>query len=177
VTVDDNAPVADLEQFDGEFTPSAGGRLPNLEAVPPGDYDWTILRAELSTTPKTGDRILRLDLKCEQSGQAVQHVYFFRQQEQVNHLGGDLAVLGFPVGTWTPSQGKKFSAELPKAVGELPGRRFKGTRANNKDKADATKTYHNLYLNARLPDADPGTLAQATQPASQPANGGDEIPF
>ena len=168
----------DLEQFDGEFVPQQNPNFqPGLDTIADGSYDWTILHASLDLTPRTQDRLLRLELKCEQTTQVVQHTYFLTGVDRVNMLGGDLATLGFEVGTWTAEHGKKFSQELPKAVAELPGIRFKGTKKANPGKNDPTKVYHNLYVNSRIPGrvevpARSGRAGTTAAPA-----GANSIPF
>lgn len=155
---------SDLEAFDDDFTPSQSGYRPGLEAVADGNYDWTILHATLDLTQRTQDRILRLELRCEQTAQVIEYPYFLRGQPQVDRLGGDLSTLGFDVGTWNSAHGKKFSVELPKAITQLPGIRFNGTKKTNSNKDNPEKPYHNLFLNARLPSADPALAEQNSIP-------------
>lgn len=170
----------DLEQFDDAFAPKQG--ITNgLEALADGAYDFTILNANISTTKNSGTTILRLEIKCEQLGSIVEKPYFMTGQEQIDRLGGDLATLGFPAGTWNKEHGKKFSVEMAKAIDQLPGLRFKGTKKTNPNKSDPSKPYHNLYINAPLPKA--GSVGGpvmtpdigANSGVTQPANSG--IPF
>jgi hypothetical protein len=172
----------ELEAYDDGFTPQQSSNFrPGLEAIADGSYDFTILTADLSRTPKTNDLILRWELRVEQTAQVVERSYFFRRQEDVDRLGGDLSVLGFDVGLWK-APARPFSKELPKAVVQLPGRRFKGTKKANPGKDDPSKIYQNLYVNARLPDAAAGSLPPPSTPAPSsaepPASAEDnEMPF
>jgi hypothetical protein len=165
---------SDLEQFDSAFTPQQSGNFkPGLDALADGIYDFTILASNLDRTPKSNDLIIRVELRVEQTAQVVEFAYFLRDQAQADRLGGDLSILGFPVGTWTPKHGKKFSEELPKAVGQMRGLRFKAQKKANPSKNDPQKIYQNLYLQAKLSNADPHNLP-ATASATEKK---DEIPF
>lgn len=164
----------ELEAYDDGFTPQQSSNFrPGLEAVADGSYDFTILTADLGRTAKSNDLILRLELRVESTAQVVEHVYFFNRQENVDRLGGDLSVLGFDVGLWRPPA-RPFSKELPKAVGQIPGRRFKGTK---KSSTKDGKTYQNLYLNARLPDAAAGSAAPSGGAPAQVNDDDNSIPF
>lgn len=166
----------DLASFDDAFTPQQSSNFrPGLDALAPGSYDFTILSAALDITQKSQDRILRVELRVEQTAQVIEHCYFFQRQESVDRLGGDLATLGFDVGLWKPPH-RPFSKELPRALVQLPGRRFKGTKAVNPAKDNSGKLYHNLWINSRLPD---GAVPPTSSGQSPPATGqsADSIPF
>jgi hypothetical protein len=166
--------ASELEAYDDGFTPQQPSNFrPGLEVIADGSYDFMILTADLGRTAKSKELILRLELRVEQTGQVVERAYFFTQQEDVDRLGGDLSVLGFDVGLWKPPT-RPFSKELPKAVGQLPGRRFKGTKKANSAKDNSGKVFQNLYVNARLPDAAQGTTTATAPPSGEAEN---EIPF
>lgn len=168
----------DLEQFDDAFTPKQG-ITSGIEAISDGAYDFTILNAALTTTKTSQTLILRMEIKCESLGVVAEKPYFLTSQEQIDRLGGDLATLGFPVGTWNAANGKKFSVEMSKAIGQLPGLRFKGTKKTSENKKDATKPYHNLYINSPLPKA--GSIGAPPMSAdigtAQTPVAAGEIPF
>lgn len=166
---------SDLEQFDQGFVPTERNSQfrPGLDSIPDGDYSWSIVSAELTTTQKSETRILRTELRCEELGKVIERVYFLTTQEQADRLGGDLATLGYDVGTWTAQHGKKFSAELVKAVMTMAGRRFKGTKKTAPNKNQPEKPYHNLYINAPLSGL--ATAPIATHHVAAPS--ANEIPF
>jgi hypothetical protein len=161
----------DIARFDHDFTPQQAGNFrPSLEAIPDGDYDWTILTASFDETPKEKKRILRLEVKCEQTTKVVEKVYFFESQQNVDVLGGDLSTLGFDVGEWK-APARPFSQEIHKAIAKLPGMRFRGTKKTNKQ-------YPNLFITARLADATPAQRAvPSTNGTAANVNQADTIPF
>lgn len=172
-TASQTAECPDLDAYGDGFTPQQPGNFkPGLDALADGSYDFTILNAALELTPKQNIRICRAEFRVEQTGQIVERSWFLNNQEKVDQFGGDLAVLGFPVGTWKGQLG----VEIPKAVVQLAGRRFKGTKVTAPNKQDANKPWHNLYINARLPDAAAATFGPNGTPAGG-SNGGGVIPF
>jgi hypothetical protein len=154
-----------LAEFDRDFTPQkpAGSFRSGLDTVADGDYAWTILSAEFRITTKSGDSILSLEVRNEGTAQVVEKAYFLRTQQNVNILGGDLEMLGFDVGNWKPPT-RAFSIELDKAIPQLRGRRFQGTKKTVPNRDKPHEPYHNLYINARLDNA-------TQMPPQQQANG------
>lgn len=144
--------VSELAAYDDAFNPqSVPSRPPGLEALPGGSYDFEIEAAEFTRTLYSKELILRWLLRVlsgERAGLRVEHAYFFRRQQQVDVLGAHLCTLGFDADKWKPQAGRRFSDELPKAVPKMPGIRFHA-RKETESGSDG-KTYHVLYLNARL---------------------------
>jgi hypothetical protein len=144
---DDVEVFEDLTQYDETFDPTAvGQRRPGLDSIPDGTYDWTILTAKREMTSRTNERILRLELRNETTGQVVDLHYYFRTQQAVNRLGQDLATLGFDVANWTVANDRPVHVELPRAVADLPGRRFVGKKVTRPNKKAPDKPYHNLDI-------------------------------
>src|SRR5688500_6456877 len=105
-----NDVMEELSRFNDEFAPDTGRRL-GVESLPDGDYDLQILEAELTRTEKKRDPILRLALRILDGPAAdreIERAYFLTSQDGVNRLGGDLLLLGFDVGKWTPQHGRNF---------------------------------------------------------------------
>jgi hypothetical protein len=160
--------IEELSRYDRDYAPQAG-RRPGIDTLADGDYDFSIQGAILDRTEKNREPILKLELKAAPGGNVIEHVYFFRTQDAIDRLGADLCTLGFDADQWTAQNGRRFSAELPAAVARLTGVRFRGHKtAVQKD----GKTFHNLYVNARLAGTPmPGTapLPRTPRPAPQPA--------
>jgi len=171
----------DLDGFGDQYAPEATGFLPNLEALADGTYDFTILAADVGWSNRRlncGDRLIRIEILAEQVGLRVEHTYWLTRQEGFNQFGFDCAILGLPSATW--GKQVKLSQAIPEACRSIRGRRFKGSKTHNvgtKVGSDGkVKTYHNLFVNARLPDAQAGTLPP--QPVDAGAGASDnEIPF
>jgi hypothetical protein len=168
--------AGNLSQFDNELAPSRpqGSQRAGLDMVADGDYDWTVLSGEIRVTPKSGDTIVALEIRCEATGQVVERASFLSSQQNADILAGDLLTLGFDTPNWKASAGRPFSQELPKALAAVAGRRFRGTKKANNSNG---KTYHNLYLNSRLPDAVPGQTASPLNGQLATDQTRDVIPF
>lgn len=167
----------DIDRWDREYKPEQNTQRAGPELLPDGDYDFQIVSAELTVTPKTEEPIFRLTLRVltpgMYQGQLLERVNFFRTQANVDRLGGDLITLGFDADQWTVKAGRPFSKELQKAAPLLRGRCFKGRKqANPSD--DGKKTYHNLYCNTRLPDQ---PVPDNVDVPALPSGEGDAIPF
>ena len=161
-----------FDNFNDGFTPQTGA-AGGLDGIPDGDYDCTILTASLETTKRSGDDIVRAEIRFESLGIVGEKVWFFRNQENANRFGGDCATLGFSTGDW--GKGIPLSKAIPDAVAQLSGKRFKGTK---KQSISGGKTYHNLYVNAALPPStDPDVLAAAANYNSAPAAADVTVPF
>lgn len=160
-----------LNEFNDGFQPHQGQQFPDLSALADGVYDFTILKANLEKTKQQGKNIIKVECRCEQTTQLVEKVYFLDSRENLERFGGDMGTFGFPVGTWG-KPGAELGKVVPDAIGKLPGKRFKGTKktANVGD-----KTYHNLYVNSRLPDADPAAIPMTASNAGD--DGSSDTPF
>lgn len=145
-----------LAKFDDAFAPIQPGRIPNLDAIPDGDYTMEVASVELQTTARTGEPIVRWLLKILDGPTArvpkVEWANFLRGQDQANLLGADLLILGLPTDTWIPGHpsGKRFSEELPTGLLTLVGVAFTATKSS---KSSGDKTYHNLRIKGLSSDA------------------------
>ena len=152
-----------LSQFDDTFQPMAPGRTPNVDALADGEYTMEIISAELVTTPKTGEAILRWIYKIHAGesyvGNRIEAATFFRNAEACNMLGADLLVLGIPTNDWKASAGKPFSKMLPECLPGLSGIHFAATKIS---RVVGSKTYHNIRIKTR------------TEPAAMPS---EPLPF
>lgn len=157
---------SDLDGYNDEFVPENHGFTPNLDQLPDGGYEFTILGAEIGWSKRkinSGDRVIRVELQVS-NGMTVEHTYWLNKQRDVNQFGYDCGVLGLDSKTWgKPSA--PLSMALPAACLALRGRRFKGSKTSNKN-AQTDKVYHNLAINLRLPDT-----------ATVVAESSDEAPF
>jgi hypothetical protein len=131
-----------LEHFDQGFIPRTSNFLPGLESLTDGVWVFTIQSAELTKTPRSDDDIVRWTYDVE-NAHRVEATTFLRTQANANSLGSDLFLLGFATNTWTAANNKLFSHELPKALANVKGIRF---RAQKTSKVDGSKTYHNLKI-------------------------------
>lgn len=167
----------ELAAFDQDFKPQAG-RRPGLDVLPDGSHDFQITSAEMARTEKSNDLIMRLGLRVAASGLAVEHVYFFRTQQNVDILGSDLCTLGIDADQWR-SPARPFSRELPAALPRLVGIRFRGKKESKPKKDDPTKFHHNLYVNQRIEGgAAPAAYSpDAASGPAYPAPTSSDIPF
>jgi hypothetical protein len=174
------ADLRDLEEFDDDFKPAEVNQKPGVGDLADGNYEIEIENAELVNTPQTGELILRWSLKVFDGprnyiGFRFETASFFRTQSNVDFLGKDLGTLGFPTDKWNRQHGTSFSKELAKAVPQLRGIRYLAKKVATKDKQDAAKVYHNLYINKRVGvppvSSAPGAMTSAYVP---PASGEPE---
>ena len=164
----------ELSQFDQTFTPQSGIR-PGIDSLPDGDYDCEIITADIGRTEKTNELILRLGLRTN-VGAVVEYAYFFRTQQSVDILGGDLVTLGFDADQWKPPA-RPFSTELPRVVPMLVGLRFRARKKTAQNQKDPSKPFHNLYVNQRLnTSAAPSGYVPTSAPTQASADS-DPIPF
>lgn len=170
--------LSQLEQFDDEFStekPEGFNRRPGVDALDGGDYQFKIIDAEIAQIEKTGDLVLRVGLQIlsgpSNLGGVIERTYWLNDQTAINILGADLVCLGFDADQWHGD--RKFSKELPLAVGKLAGVCFKGHKRENNSNG---KVYHNLYVNQRIAGTtQPMPQSVFSQPAQDiPAN---EVPF
>lgn len=173
-----------LEQFDSQFNARDAGRVPaGLETLPDGDYSLEIVRADLQTTKKTGETILRWFYRVldgAQAGQQVEATAFFRTLANVNNVGADLELLGHSTADWTAANGKPFSKMLPQVLPLLVGIKFRG-RKESTPGANG-RTFPNLRILARSAAPAAMPAGPATAPSFQATGaitflGGDPLPF
>ena len=127
----------DFSSFDDDFAPQPAIR-PGLDTLSDGAYDFEILDAEL-TRAKNGDSICTLGLKAS-TGQVVQQTYWLNRQANVNRMGYDFGVLGYPVAA-------PLNESIPAAVAQLPGTKFRGIKSSRTYEG---KLYHDLAVSTRL---------------------------
>ncbi len=142
---------AELESFDSSFKPQESGMRLGLEILPDGDYDFQITSMVLERTKKENTLILRQGLRVLSGshgvGKELERAYFFKSQQNVDILGGDLCRLNFDADKWTTANNRPFSKELQAVLPKCVGLRFRGKKSSN---ADNGKTYHNLYINSLI---------------------------
>ena len=139
-----------LEQFDNGFRPTRPGINPGIDTLPDGEYTVVIDKAELTKTKNTGQDLIRWSLSVEGDMATVGYddASFLSSQQNVNTLGADLMALGIPCDQWTPSNGKRFSVELPKALATLRGVRVSVSKTSSTN-SQTGKTYHNVRFLGR----------------------------
>jgi hypothetical protein len=168
---------SDLASFDASYRPESPIRA-GIDTLSDGDYDFEVRKAELTRTAKTNDRILRIELLA--GGRCVEWVHFLSTQSSMNQLGADLCVLGFDADRWG-QPGRSVAVELPKAVAQLPGRRFRATKRTDRPTEGqyAGRSFHKLYVNALLSgSAVPpnGASPKTPAPAPPPSQGATPPP-
>jgi len=136
-----------LDEFDAGYDPSDTGRSLTLENLADGDYTLQIMSAELVTTERTGEQILRWVYSVQAGpsyvGGVIEAANFFRSQIAVNLLGADLALLGLPTHEWTVKNGKPFSRMLRECLPSLDNVVFTAAKVTVERNG---KTYHNLRV-------------------------------
>lgn len=160
----DNNDFSDIDQWQEHYEVNQGDFEPDPSVLPEGTYDFEIVSAKLEKTNKTQETLFKLGLRVT-SGQSAGVTFvrpnFFRSQDNLDRLGGDLVTLGLDAQAWG-KRGKSWSAELLAACPSLVGKRFRGQRKNGKPGADG-KVFYNLYIQSLL-------AANGPPPASAPAS-------
>lgn len=167
-----------MDSYQEEYEPQTATNLPLLENIPDGSYDCTILSAIITETKNSRQPILKCMIQFDTLNQSAEKAYFLKSPENINRLAGDLKTLGFTADKW--KKDCKLSQEITKAVAEMPGLRFKGTKKASKPTGPDGKIYHNLYVNAALePSANAAQLrSDNTAKQSVAGNGeSDSVPF
>jgi hypothetical protein len=159
--------------------------LPGPEVLPEGLYDFEITSAQLTKSGTPPETIFRLELRVlsgSHRGAALERPTWFRRQESLDYLGGDLCTLGLDADLWG-KRGKPWSQELRDACPKLVGVRFAGQRRDSGEDRNGNP-YKNLNILARISGAPmPATAQPRTQssaPRQQPVmsdNNAQEIPF
>lgn len=166
-----------IDELQRDYVPRQSSQLPGLDTLPAGAYTFEIFGAELALTREKREPIFRLSLRvvggaCD--GQLVERPTFFRRQESVDFLGGDMLTLGLPADQWG-RRGKTLSNELLTACPQLKGLRFVGTVVVSDD------GYHNLRVNALVRgggnSSPASTPRQTKQPEPTRQSLGEPIPF
>src|SRR5579871_4659634 len=103
---------SDIDRWSQQYTPHQGGFEPGPEVLPEGLYDFEITGATLKKTDKTSETIFELGVRvlggpC--AGIGFQRPSFFRSQENLDRLGGDMVLLGLDANQWG-KRGKPWSA-------------------------------------------------------------------
>jgi hypothetical protein len=155
------ADFSELDALQAEYEPLKGGAaMPGPEILPDGTWEFEIVNAELTETPKQHQTIGRLQLRVlsgPAAGRMLERATFFNRQEAVNYLGGELMSLGVDSSRWT-DKSKHLSEHIQEAFARIRGARFKGTKVTNTSDG---KPYHNLYINSLVQAAPADSSASA----------------
>ena len=158
--------LEELSRFNNDFTPTIGQK-PGLDSLPDGVYVFEITSAELTRTAKTGEAILRLDLMVAEGpcvGTPLEVPYFFRSQQAVNRLGGDLLMMGYDTQNWRGD--RPFNAELAKVVEGMSGKCFKAMK--RAEVGNDGKTYQRLNIVHACDRRPPAAAGKVSRPAASP---------
>jgi hypothetical protein len=151
----------ELDALQAKYEPLKGGaQMPGPEILPDGSWEFEIVNAELTETPKTHDTIGRLQLRVlsgPATGRMLERATFFNRQEAVNYLGGELMSLGVDTSRWADKT-KPLSKHIEEAFARIRGVRFKGTKVTNTVNG---KPYHNLSINSLVQAAPTDSSASA----------------
>jgi hypothetical protein len=152
---------SDLDALQADYEPLTGGaQNPGPEILPDGSWEFEIVSAELTETPKTNETIGRIQLRVlsgPAAGRLLERATFFRRQEAVNYLGGELMSLGVETSRWA-DKSKPLSQHIEEAFVSIRGARFKGTKVTNTVNG---KPYHNLSINSLVQAAPADSSASA----------------
>jgi hypothetical protein len=154
------ADFSELDALQNEYEPQTGGQMPGPELVPDGTWEFEIISAELTETPKTNETIGRIQLRVlsgPAAGRVLERATFFRRQEAANYLGGEMMALGVDSARWS-DKSKPLSQHIEEAFARIRGVRFKGTKVTNTKDG---KPYHNLYINSLVQAAPANSSASA----------------
>lgn len=164
--------IDDIARFDDDYKPAERFvRLPGPEALPDGTYVFTVTHAALEQTHKSSETLLKWHLKVitgPSAGLVIERPYFFRTQEAVDRLGADLLALGFDADRWSGRYGRKFSAELLKAIPKMLGLQIQGRVRT----ADDGKTYLDVQMRTGGMISGEAQSPRAAAPAPAPAPNG-----
>jgi hypothetical protein len=163
----------DIDNLAGSYAPKRTF-LPGPEVLPEGLYDFEITSANLTKGGNPPETIFRLGVKVLSGGHRgveLERPTWFRRQESLDYLGGDLCTLGLDADLWG-KRGKPWSQELRDACPKLPGIRFSGQIRSGGGEDKNGQPYKNLNILARIsgtpmPSTSPRT--QVPTPRQQPA--------
>jgi hypothetical protein len=169
----------DLERFDDVCDPEkAGSFAGGLEALEDEkEYDFVILSGAIA--PAGTDKKVELKLQViggPLDGHKITRDSVVSSHDNMNHVLKDMKTLGFDSGKWNSTFGRKISVELPKALTQVAGIRFRGKKVSKPGKKrDGTDSrFHNIYINKKL--AESGIPGVPDQPNGQPGQDKDD-PF
>lgn len=178
--------MAELRALDGQQIPTPEVRQrAGLDSLPDGNYDFEIRSGELKRIDN-GSILFEFQVKilggahdgfcCGLGALWIKNQDGTFDTEKIGRLMADFVTLGFDADQWTGS--RTFSKEVGKVIARLPGIKAKGKKVSKPGK---TRTFHNLYINARLPDDHKPAPAPekpifATTEDAAAANGG-KIPW
>jgi hypothetical protein len=164
--VDPNA-LGDIDRWNDNYKPSFGFPA-GMEVLPDGMYDFEIKTAAIERT-NDGEAVMRIGLQVSNPGPqqnvTCSNTYWFKTQDNVDILGGDLCTLGFDADKWTAANGRQFSKELASALPRMVGLRIRGQKLTRPNKNNPASPYHNLRINARLAAGQPSAPAAYAPPA------------
>jgi hypothetical protein len=157
----------ELDRMQDAYEPqTTGAQMPGPEILPDGPGEFEILNAELTVTPKSHEAIARMQIRAltgPANGCVFERVIFFRRQESLNFLGGDMLTLGIDSSQWQ-DKSKPLRQHIAADLALLKGIRFKGTKTTT---ANNGQTYQNLYINSRSSSV-PGQATPAPTSTDSP---------
>lgn len=159
--------MATLTDFDDDFTTATGNARAGeieLSKLPDGEYEFAVKAFAVKDTSSGPMASMKLEIVSEGpfAGKVVDRPYFFTQENRdtglrekneraLATLRDDLKVLGFDTDNWTKANGRPFSVEINRVGACVADVMLKAKKTS---KVSGTKTYHNLFVNARLSDVD-----------------------
>lgn len=136
-----------INNFGDEFDPTSNRKL-NLESLTDGEYEVSVVDAQLDRIQSTGAAVLRWTLKILEGpsckGSMVEKVNFFASQPGVNALGADLQILGIDCKAWK-DKGIPLGRGIVESLPRLPGVVFVGRKRTSTNQNNG-KVYHNLNV-------------------------------
>src|SRR5262249_46358956 len=94
---------SELDALQTDYEPQSGGQSPGPEILPDGPGEFEILAAELTETSKQKQTIARIQMRAltgPAAGRVFERVTFFKHQESLNYLGGEMLALGIDSNRW-----------------------------------------------------------------------------
>ena len=160
----------ELDNYGGDYKPERT-RPNNLEVLADGDHDFEILSAAMGRAKAdgTGGLVARVQLKTT-TGIPVEWMVWLNNPEAVNETCAELAALGFPADQWGPRFNRPLSVEIPKAIGQLKGMKFRGHKQSYAKKDKPGELGHKLRVLCGIDGRPMSPIQQA--PARAPASNG-----
>jgi len=161
---------SDIDRWQKDYRPTPAQR-PGPEALPQGAYDFQIVAAELAKVGNPPETIFRLALCViggSHDGLVIDRPTFFRRQESLDYLGGDLMSLGVTEASSWGKGDQPISQLLRDACQRVVGLRCRGVRKDGKPQ-NGKPGFPNLYIT--------GLLADSPMPPGAGAGVGDDCPF
>ncbi len=174
------AQYGELDGYADDYKPEHAFRA-GIDTLPNGSHDCTIIAAAMERVTG-GDLIVRISLQTTTAGQ-VEWTHWLNRQGGVNGLCADLKALGFDSDKW--GRQRPLSVEIPKAVAQLQGIRFRGRKTSREGKPKhpgaTPETFHDFRALSRISgQGQPASNRMSNSPAPMPAQGAgvsDDIPF